>query len=56
VRVNGARKVRVNGALGVGVERAVEVAADVADAGEQAGALAFVRVRFQLFDELDLKD
>ncbi len=40
------------GELGVGVVHAVEVAADVANAGEQAGALAFVRVRLQFLDEI----
>ena len=41
------------GELGVGVEHAVEVAADVANASEQACALLFVRVRLKFLDEID---
>ena len=41
-------------ALGVCAEDALEVAADVFDAGEQGGALSLVCVCFELFDEVNL--
>ena len=38
--------------LGVSIHRTIEVTADVANASEQARALALVRVRFKLLDEV----
>ncbi len=42
-------------ALWVEVQRALKVAADVADAGEQRRALALVLVRLKLLNEIDLE-
>jgi hypothetical protein len=45
---------KVSGALGVRIQHPEEVAADVSDASEETGALAFVCVSFKFFNEFDL--